>query len=322
MYKIFLLISLFFLSNLHANALSWRVLSQDYSKIISKNKTTHLVAQFPESIFISGARQGQHAWSKVYSVMQFEIKSNQHFVIIISVQTSCGIKELTYVSGEKESDSYLGLGLKSIDNQWHTFSRDIKDDLHKLYPKERLKSINAMVVKGRISIRNINFKNELIKVSKPFTPTHIQPTSTYKKHNIPPKILLKKNSQLIHPLGEEFVLPEIKAVDIYGNILTTEVVGYVDSQKKGKYVLNYIATDQAGNVATQRQVIIVKNVNNKNFIEAFNRNTIGTEEKEQLSSVPTIIKNQNVSEIIMTDEMILENEYLEELIATDFNQEG
>jgi len=314
MYKIFLLISLFFLSNLHANALSWRVLSQDYSKIISKNKTTHLVAQFPESIFISGARQGENAWKENSSQIEFKIKTNQHFVIIISVQTSCGIKEITYVSGEKETDTYLGLGLKSIDNQWHTFSRDIKDDLQKLYPNERLKSINAMVVKGRISIRNINFKNSLI--------AHLPPSASkqkervvYPKHNIPPKILLKKNS-ITHPLGEEFIVPNIKAVDLYGNILEPEVVGFVDSQKEGKYVLNYIATDQAGNVTTQRQVVIVQKEGTHNFSERENSNQ--RKEREEHSPLPVTMENQNVSDIVMTDEMILENEYLKELIASDF----
>jgi len=334
MYKIFLLISLLFLSNLHANTLSWRLLSQDYSKIISKNKTTHLVAQFPESIFISGARQGENAWREMFTQMQFEIKTNQYFVIIISVNTSLGVRELTYVSGEKETKTYLGLGLKSIDNRWHTITRNIEDDLQKLYPNHRLKSINAMVVKGRISIRNIKFKKSLIKalktskVSKPFT---LRPKKivAYKKHNRAPKIFLKKNS-IVHPLGKEFIVPNIKAVDIYGNILEPEVVGYVDSKKEGKYVLNYIVTDQAGNVATQRQVVLVKNVKNQNFqdsknfentIETFDENAIEIE-GEELSPPSPQMDNENVSEVIMTDEMILENEYLQELISSDFNQEG
>ena len=317
MHKIFLLISLLFISDLHANTLSWRLLSQDYSKIIIKNKTTHLVAQFPNSVFILGARKGENAWNKMYSQMQFEIKTNQRFVIIISVNTSLGIREIIYISGENETDSYLGLGLKSIDKQWHTFSRNIVDDLHKLYPKEKLKSINAMVVKGRISIRNINFKNSLIKHHKPSISKH-QNMLTYKKHNIAPRIFLKKNS-IIHPLGKEFILPNIKAVDLYGNILETETVGYVDGKKEGKYVLNYIATDQAGNVATQRQVVIVKNITSNDFFETFTQNSIELNE-EDFSSTPIIMDYQNVSEIVMTDEMILENEYLKELIASDFNE--
>jgi len=102
----------------------------------------------------------------------------------------------------------------------------------------------------------------------------------------------------------------------YRDILEPEVVGFVDSQKEGKYVLNYIATDQAGNVATQRQVVLVQKKGTHSFSKREHTNQ--REEREEHSPLPVTMENQNVSDIVMTDEMILENEYLKELIASDF----
>jgi len=40
--------------------------------------------------------------------------------------------------------------------------------------------------------------------------------------------------------------------------------------------------------------------------------------KKEIPTLSKKINNENISEVIMTEEMILENEYLKELIATDF----
>ena len=325
--KVFLLLSFLFTSTLYANYFSWKLLSQDFSRVIKRNKTTHLIGQYPNSIFISGAREGKGSWKKMYKKIQFDIKAGRSFVIIISVNTSFGIKDLTYTSGEKETNTYLGLGIHTTNNRWHTFSRDIQSDLQKLYPNHKLKTINSMVIRGRVSIRNIKFKNRLFKTNKKKfvkTPKHLISTPKkkpipYKKHNIPPKIILKKNSKRIFTLGEKFIFPNVKAIDTYGNILKTERVGYVDTQKVGKYVLNYIAIDKSGNVAIKGEVIIVQNIDTNTSLKTSKEKYVEKKKKE----IPTSsekINNENVSEVIMTEEMILENEYIKELIATDFGE--
>ena len=318
--KIFLLLSFLFTSTLYANYFSWKLLSQDFSRVIKRNKTTHLIGQYPYSIFISGAREGKDSWEKKYKKIQFDIKAGRNFVIIISVNTSLGIKDLTYTSGEKETNTYLGLGIHTTNNRWHTFSRDIQSDLQKLYPNHKLKTINSMVIRGRVSIKNIKFKNRLFKIDKKkFVKIPKKKSIPYKKHNTPPKIILNKNSKHIYTLGEKFIFPDVKAIDTYGNILKIERVGYVDTQKVGKYVLNYIAIDKAGNVAIKGEVIIVQNTETNASVKTSKEKYIEKQKKE----IPTSsekINNENVSEIIMTEEMILENEYIKELIATDFGE--
>ena len=316
--KIFLLLSFLFTSTLYANYFSWKLLSQDFSRVIKRNKTTHLIGQYPYSIFISGAREGKDSWEKKYKKIQFDIKAGRNFVIIISVNTSLGIKDLTYTSGEKETNTYLGLGIHTTNNRWHTFSRDIQSDLQKLYPNHKLKTINSMVIRGRVSIKNIKFKNRLFKMNKKkFVKIPKKKSIPYKKHNTPPKIILNKNSKHIYTLGEKFIFPDVKAIDIYGNILKIERVGYVDTKKVGKYVLNYIAIDKAGNVAIKGEVIIVQNTDTNASVKTSKEKYVEKKKKD----IPTSskkINNENISEIIMTEEMILENEYIKELIATDF----
>ena len=319
MFNFSLLILIFFFNFLYAKPISWSCLNKDYSKIIEQEKSTLLLAQFSNSSFISGARKGKRAWHKKYDKIEFDVKTDKNFVIIISVNTSLGSKELIYTSGDKNGTNYLGLGQFSIDNEWHTFSRNIQTDLEKFYPNPKLKSINAMVIKGSLSIRNIIFKNRLTK--------RVIDSSTLLSHinsngNLPytsPKIFLKRNSILFHPLGEEFFIPHIEAIDMYGNKIKVETVGYVDAYKVGKYHLHYIATDRVGNVTTENQLVIVQKELNSNSLLALNKKFDEIIPK----SITSLPKNkeepkENISDFIMSDEMILENEYLQQLIANDF----
>ena len=271
MFKFSLLVLIFFFNFLNAKPISWSRLSKDYSKIIEQEKSTLLLAQFSNSSFISGARKGKRAWHKKYAKLEFDLKTDRNFVIILSVNSSLGIKELIYTSGDKESSNYLGLGQFSIDNEWHTFSRNIQTDLEKLYPNHKLKSINAMVIKGSLSIRNIIFKNRLTKrvIDSSKFLSHINSNA-----NLPytsPKIFLKRNSILFHPLGEEFFIPHVEAIDSHGNNIDVETVGYVDAYKVGKYYLHYIATDRLGNVTTENQLVLVQKELNSNALLALNK---------------------------------------------------
>ncbi len=327
MFNFSLLVLIFFFNFLYAKPISWSCLSKDYSKIIEREKSTLLLAQFSNSSFISGARKGSRAWHKKYGKIEFDIKTDKNFVIIISVNTSLGSKELIYTSGDKNGTNYLGLGQFSIDNEWHTFSRNIQTDLEKFYPNHKLKSINAMVIKGSLSIRNILFRKRLtrrdIESSKFLSHLNLKANIPYKKNTSPPKIFLKKNSVLFHPLGEEFFIPHVEARDMYGNNINVETVGYVDAYKVGRYYLHYIATDRAGNVTTENQLVIVQKELNSDSFLALNQKSNKIIQKS-ITPVSNMNKEkkeeskENVSDFVMSDEMILENEYLQQLIANDF----
>lgn len=227
-------------SFLIAQSPSWSLLSEDYSKVISLKDSTYLLGQFPNSIFISGARQGSNSWKKRYAKIKFDLNTNQDFFISIIVKTSMGNKELIYTSSEKDTPYYLGLGQDSINNKWYTFSRNIENDLEKLYPNHKLESINAIVIKGRMYMKNIIFKDKL-KDSIP-----------HKKHTTLPKILLK----------QEFTQEHIETIDTYESNIDIEPIDSITVENETK----------------------------------------------------------NIAEISLSNKMILENEYLEELIANDFEE--
>ena len=205
-----------------------------------------------------------------------------------------------------------------------------------------------MVIKGRVSIRDIVFKNEIIDKKSSERIKKLQariqkmlkalsskkkkskPNMPYKKHSTPPKIMLEKDSIVLHKLGKAFIMPKIKAIDVYGTPIDIETIGSVDVNKAGEYPLHFIAIDKSNNVTIKTQLVIVQSDGIKTNIAKLtkkvhqlakestsalkDRDEKATDDQEE--EYPT----ENSSDFEMTNKMILENEYLQQLIANDFEE--
>ena len=102
------------------------------------------------------------AWN---NSMQFNIKwdmkTTEGFIIDIVVVSANGERYLRYTDNEesykgKDGDIiYHGLGYYPTDGHWHTFRRNLEDDLKEIEPNNQIISISAFLIRGNCRLDNI-----------------------------------------------------------------------------------------------------------------------------------------------------------------------
>jgi hypothetical protein len=119
--------------------------------------------------YILGAKDGQRAWNnKKEKNIEWSIKSSAYFSIYISVQTKKGHRYIYYTpSGISKGFSknvyvHHGLGLSVSDGKWHTFRRNLTEDLKKYESDNEIITVNAFLIRGEASIDNITLFNPLV----------------------------------------------------------------------------------------------------------------------------------------------------------------
>jgi len=97
------------------------------------------------------------------TILRWQMKFNENFAIYIRVITSFGAKYLYYTpssssKGSIKNGSYIhiGLGSKSKNNTWQTFTRNLDKDLKKYEPYNKIIAINAFLIRGSGLIDNIS----------------------------------------------------------------------------------------------------------------------------------------------------------------------
>ena len=101
-----------------------------------------------------GYMLGTPPWNNIVDKnLKWSMRYGEDFTIYISVQTKNGKRYLTYTPidndrGLKGSYIRLGLGSNIIDNRWHTFRRNLNEDIKSVEPNNELTRINSFRIRG------------------------------------------------------------------------------------------------------------------------------------------------------------------------------
>ncbi len=108
-----------------------------------------------------GARRGSGKWNNInHKAISFTINFNEYYTIYIAVDTTNGVRYLTYEPRDSNRgviNSYIrfGIGANTMDGTWRTINRNLEDDLHKFEPDSDILAINALLVRGSGKIDDI-----------------------------------------------------------------------------------------------------------------------------------------------------------------------
>ncbi|SFV52741.1 hypothetical protein MNB_SV-13-983 [hydrothermal vent metagenome] len=98
-------------------------------------------------------------------ILKWKMKFNEEYVIFVKLSTQNGVRYLYYTA---LNDSYggleyihHGLGIKSKDGTWRTFTRDIEKDLKEFDSDNKLISIDSFLVRGSGKFDDIEMYNRV-----------------------------------------------------------------------------------------------------------------------------------------------------------------
>ena len=119
---------------------------------------------------IGGVLNSNNAWENhIHKNIKWSMKYTSDTIIQININTTKGERYLEYTNADisihhKDGNEIIhGLGQNSSNGKWHTFIRNISDDILALEPDNNLLSIEGLVVLGNAKIDDI----ELFNVSYP-----------------------------------------------------------------------------------------------------------------------------------------------------------
>ena len=336
--RLLIILLLLFASTLHGFGKSyetWELLYGDKNAKISKvydrelkRKVTQFQSQSSRDTYINGAKRGAKAWNNTQDkILQWQFNFDQSYVIIISVMTLDGHRNIIYTSGDEDGELYFGLGEDTIAGEWQTITRNLEHDLRRYEPRNSIISVNAFLLRGSGKIAKVELLNALpgqeataqLKPKKT-TPKSlpVEPTSkkiSETKRSKLPTITLKKGELIYHRLGEPFYDPGAVAYDMDKNPLEVDMLGEVNINRVNKYTLTYIATDKKGNTATKSRVVMVYRPGES---EAPMRTTGKTKESKPLikeeSNNSLSKKANNPPQVLDDPDLDKENQKQEEML--------
>jgi len=195
---------------------------------------------------------------KQTTVLHWEMKYGEDFVIIVDCETTKGKRYFIYTSGEGNSNLIFGLGRESTKNKWKKYSRNLLNDLRTFEIENRILKINNFVIKGSGYIDNIELTEQKILKSQP-----IKKSIKIVKGDKIPIIRLIGKTPMHLKVGEDYIEPSAEAKDIDGKDLSIDISHNINIFKDGEYIVIYIATNRLGNIAVDKRHIIVGTGNPK-----------------------------------------------------------
>ena len=186
--------------------------------------------------------------------IKWDMKINKSFYVYVNITTRKGKRFLYYSGIDKNLGlsgiaMHYGLGSSAIDGTWHTYTRDIEEDLKRYESDNSLISIDSFKVRAMGSgyIDNI----ELFSLNKGSIDDSQDTTA--------PIITLNGASTVTLEEGSPYIEQNATAVDDVDGTLAVTINGSVDVNKIGSYTINYTATDKSGNRAVKSRIVkIVK----------------------------------------------------------------
>lgn len=89
----------------------------------------------------------------VHKTIEWSLNYSENFTVYIAVQTIDGFRYINYTTANQDNlgdDTYIhhGLGTSSKDGTWHTFNRDLEQDLQDAQPGNSVESILGFLIRG------------------------------------------------------------------------------------------------------------------------------------------------------------------------------
>ncbi|MCH9739449.1 MAG: DUF5011 domain-containing protein, partial [Epsilonproteobacteria bacterium] len=290
-----------------------------------KREVTQFKSQSSRDTYINGAKKGKKAWSnKSEKTIEWTLKYTESFVVMVSVKTLDGYRNLIYTSGNENGNLYFGLGEDMVDGEWNTITRDLERDLRRYEPTNSILSVNAFIIRGSGKIGKVELlkskvqEPKKIKTQPTVSPSLSvkksekellkEPQTVVKKENTP-QIKLNRGELLYHKLGEPFFDPGMVAKDSSGEPLSVEKLGEVNINKVGRYVLTYMATDEKGNTTIKTRVVMVY----KSGIAEQKKKSTPTpqdieEEEDEFLSLPPLTEHEKVKQVESLEKINQEQE--------------
>lgn len=112
-----------------------------------------------QNIFLLSKTDGTSWNDTSHPVIQWSMKTADDFTVSVAVQTSHGPRFLSFTPEATDSlgkgpDIFYGLGERSKDGQWHTYTIDLEYALHRALPDADLVSLQGLYISGRGLIDN------------------------------------------------------------------------------------------------------------------------------------------------------------------------
>jgi len=135
------------------------------SNVISLNGV-----DYSSQYLIGGFFNSANAWKdNTHKNIKWSIKHSDDAIIQVNVNTTHGERYLEYTNDDISISSIdgdeiiYGIGSNSSNGKWHTFIRDLSNDIQTFEPNNQLLSVEGMVILGNTKIDDI----ELFNVSYP-----------------------------------------------------------------------------------------------------------------------------------------------------------
>jgi len=187
---------------------------------------------------------GSYFWNeKDKHIIEWSMKTTDDYEVYVQIKTSLGDRFLHYTASDIDiggSDPYIhhGLGSSSKDGNWHTYTRNLKDDLEDFLQSATLISVNKFMIRGNASIDDVRLMGY----------TLLGDDTT------PPLIKLEGEPFLTLNKGENYIEAGATATDNSDSISSLESSILIDSSSvntsvAGRYQVKYTLTDSSGNVA-------------------------------------------------------------------------
>jgi len=232
--------------------------------IMDRQKASRIISFSGESTRSMYALKIKKVKKKTW--LSWEMNYHEDFVVIIVLETNKGRRYLLYTPGVKESYMQYALGVTAKDGKWHTYRRNLEDDLRYFDNRLKIKKVIRFVVKGSGSIDNIiirkngNKKKLEVKSSKKKSNKTIKKglkKAKLKMGDHTPSIKLSGDNPIFIKVGERYVEPGVIAYDEEDGEINVESMEKINIHKDGKYSIIYMAIDKDGNAASDRRYVIV-----------------------------------------------------------------
>jgi len=139
------------------------------SKVIKFNNDSDNIGR--ENGYVLGRwdTKNKDAWNNANKIIEWSMNYNELYTIYISVRTTKGDRYLYYTpnnndlgfgQGDKINYIHHGLGEESKNGNWHTFRRNLQDDLQDFEPGNEIETIDGFLIRGSGMVDDIAvFKN-------------------------------------------------------------------------------------------------------------------------------------------------------------------
>jgi hypothetical protein len=113
--------------------------------------------------YLLGAWEGLYgSWNdREAKTISWDMNYKESYIVYIRIMTRDGARYLYYTAKDRDLGKvnstmiHHGLGSNTIDGIWHTYTRDLEEDLQDFEPDNKLVAVNAFLIYGSGKIHNI-----------------------------------------------------------------------------------------------------------------------------------------------------------------------